>query len=618
MSAPCWSCNLVGEEQGTLHRAPPLGIPSLSNEMVEGVADSGWHATLTRGLNEAWQSRLYTDLVIRAQDQVIHAHKIILAAASPYFRAMLSVGLVEGQTQTLVLEDVSGEVLNTVLTFVYTGRASLTEHNVQEVLTLADYFQIHSLKKLCCYHLKTHLVSRTCLSVYEVAALHRCNDLAAEALALAASQCSEVLTQPDFLTLQPETLLTFLKQPYLSVETEEKLFEGVVDWASKDPAGRQKWLHVLIENIDLEFLKSKRNKWLAVLEEKQLLLEDVRNIIDPAALECNDVEEECDNPNPQKMMRHNALEEVLLVMGGESNGRLLRNTECFAVGYSSWRCSIPEVARRPNPHYHQLQVLPPMQHARAYCAVATQQNMVYVLGGQTTKTFLASCECYNVLSNSWHHLSDLPEAMHGSGAAFLDGSLYLAGGKSLERYHSGLWVYNEYQDTWSGRGSMGIGRAHFGLAALHGSLYAVGGVGWARGGSQILDSCEKYDPGADVWVPIASLGQARAYIGVAVIHDHLYAIGGYNGSQWLNCVERYDPLRDQWTSVSPMISARSSFGVTVSHGRIYCLGGFSGESNLNSVEKYNPRTNMWHCVQSMQLRRYGLVAATVSVPGAVR
>lgn len=63
-------------------------------------------------------------------------------------------------------------------------------------------------------------------------------------------------------------------------------------------------------------------------------------------------------------------------------------------------------------------------------------------------------------------------------------------------------VYSESHDTWSGRGSMGTGRAHFGLAALHGSLYAVGGVGWARGGSQILDSCEKYDPGADVWVPI--------------------------------------------------------------------------------------------------------------------
>ena len=68
------------------------------------------------------------------------------------------------------------------------------------------------------------------------------------------------------------------------------------------------------------------------------------------------------------------------------------------------------------------------------------QLLLSFSGGQTTKTFLASCECYNVLSNSWHHLNDLPEAMHGSGAAFLDGSLYLAGGKSQERYHSGLWV----------------------------------------------------------------------------------------------------------------------------------------------------------------------------------
>lgn len=48
--------------------------------------------------------------------------------------------------------------------------------------------------------------------------------------------------------------------------------------------------------------------------------------------------------------------------------------------------------------------------------------------------------------------------------------------------------------------------------------------------------------------PSAPLAQARAYLGVAVIHDQLYAIGGYDGSRWLNSVERYDPLRDQWTS----------------------------------------------------------------------
>lgn len=595
-------------------------MPIVTWGMVEGVADSGWHATLTRGLHQAWEAGLFTDLVITAQDQVIHAHKVILAAASPYFRAMLTGCLVEGRTHTLELKDVPGSLLNIVLTYVYTGRATLTEHNVQDVLTLADYFQIHALKKLCCYHLKNHLVTRTCLNVHEVATLHRCHDLAADALSLASSQCSEVLLQPSFLTLQPDTILTLLKQPYLSVESEEELLKGVILWASKDPDERRKWLPVLCQKIDLSLLDSQtRLKYIATLEDRQLLTDDLKYIIAPIDVNSDTAEEGSDDQEETvKKTRYNSQEEVLLVMGGESNGRLLRNTECFAVGYSSWRCSIPEVAGRHNQHYHRLQVLPVMSHARAYCAVATHDNVVYVLGGQTNSQFLASCESYSVVTNSWRPLCDLPLPIHGAAAAFLDGALYVAGGKSMRQYEEKLWVYDVQRDTWVARGSLSSGRGHIGMAALHGSLYAVGGMSCVGGISQVLASCEKFDPGSDMWLPIASLSQARAYHGVAVINDHLYAIGGYDGARWLSSVERYDPLRDQWTTVSSMISPRSSFGVTVSRGRIYCLGGFSGESNLNTVEKYNPRTDMWHCVQSMQLRRYGLVAATVNVPGATQ
>lgn len=57
---------------------------------VEGVSDQGWHVLVTQGAHDAWQSRLYTDLTIKTQDQVIHAHKVILAAASPYFRLGLA------------------------------------------------------------------------------------------------------------------------------------------------------------------------------------------------------------------------------------------------------------------------------------------------------------------------------------------------------------------------------------------------------------------------------------------------------------------------------------------------------------------------------------------------
>ena len=87
------------------------------------------------------------------------------------------------------------------------------------------------------------------------------------------------------------------------------MFQGIVNWVSKNSAERRRWLPVLIENIDLEFLKSDRNKWLAVLKEKQLL-EDLKNVIEPAVVECNGDDEDCENQYSQKTIRHSAMEEV--------------------------------------------------------------------------------------------------------------------------------------------------------------------------------------------------------------------------------------------------------------------------------------------------------------------
>ena len=34
----------------------------------------------------------------------------------------------------------------------------------------------------------------------------------------------------------------------------------------------------------------------------------------------------------------------------------------------------------------------------------------------------------------------------------------------------------------------------------------------------------------------------RAYLGVAVVNDVLYAIGGFDGTNWLNVNEQYKPV----------------------------------------------------------------------------
>ncbi|XP_064100218.1 kelch-like protein 20 isoform X3 [Macrobrachium nipponense] len=574
---------------------------------TEALSDSGWPAALSVGLYSAWERQLFTDLVIKTQDEVIHAHKVVLAAASPYFSAMLSGGLMEGLTQTLVLEDIPGELIRIVLIYIYTGQAPLTESNVQEVLTLSDYFQIHALRKLCCYYLANNLTAENCLGVYELAKLHNCHDLATSSLFVATSQCSEIISHPTFLSAHPETVMKLLDQSYLSIDSEDELLKAVIEWVSDSPSSRAEYLCKMLTKIKLDLVASDaKTRSLETLRERKLLTKEVKETIIPY--------DTVDANSDEERLRNDHLEEVILVMAGESNGRVMRNIECFKMGLPSWQCSLPYVALRVENQIDSSLVLPCMNDARAYCAVASYNNLVYIIGGQTNNAFLSSVERFNIRKNKWDKLSPLPLAIHGTAAAFLEGCLYVVGGKTAVQHENRSWMYDMEKNMWVSREPMTQPRVHHGLAALHGSLYAIGGISPLGANHQVHTSCEKYDPGSDSWMPIASLSQARAYLGVAVINDYLYAVGGYDGSYWLNSVERYDPLQDQWTSVSSMISLRSSFGITVSSGRIYCIGGFSGESNLNTVEKYNPSTDTWHCVQSMQLRRYGGVAATVLVP----
>ena len=75
-------------------------------------------------------------------------------------------------------------------------------------------------------------------------------------------------------------------------------------------------------------------------------------------------------------------------------------------------------------------------------------------------------------------------------------------------------------------------------------------------------------------------------MGVAVLGDLLYSIGGHDGSSYLNSVERYDNKTNQWSSnVAPTSSCRTSIGVGVLDGKIYAVGGQDGVSCLNIVER---------------------------------
>lgn len=42
---------------------------------------------------------------------------------------------------------------------------------------------------------------------------------------------------------------------------------------------------------------------------------------------------------------------------------------------------------------------------------------------------------------------------------------------------------------------------------------------------------------------------SRDAVGVCLLGDRLYAVGGYDGQVYLNTVEAYDPQTNEWTQV---------------------------------------------------------------------
>jgi len=48
---------------------------------------------------------------------------------------------------------------------------------------------------------------------------------------------------------------------------------------------------------------------------------------------------------------------------------------------------------------------------------------------------------------------------------------------------------------------------------------------------------------------VAPLSMPRDAVGVCLLGDKLYAVGGYDGQMYLNTMEAYDPQSNEWTQV---------------------------------------------------------------------
>jgi len=102
----------------------------------------------------------------------------------------------------------------------------------------------------------------------------------------------------------------------------------------------------------------------------------------------------------------------------------------------------------------------------------------------------------------------------------------------------------------------------------------------------------------------------RSILGVAVVGNRIYAIGGrgwppVNFGPHLTLIEEYDTTSRQWQQKSDMLDTREVFGPVVVRESIYLIGGvisrgvgFAPEY-LASVNVYGPQKDAWRDIPAM-------------------
>lgn len=195
----------------------------------------------------------YSDVVFVVEGSRLPAHKIVLAARSQYFRALLFNGLAE-TTQNEIELKVPLEAFKALLDYIYTGCMSLTkmkEENILDSLGLANQYGFETLELAISSYLTNSLSLKNCCAILDAARLYSLDTLSDVCMTFMDRNSTELLTSPTFKTLSQYSLCSLLERDSFFAP-EVQIFNAVYDWCKNNPNADIEVSWIMIE-VDRAF-----------------------------------------------------------------------------------------------------------------------------------------------------------------------------------------------------------------------------------------------------------------------------------------------------------------------------------------------------------------------------
>jgi N-acetylneuraminic acid mutarotase len=209
----------------------------------------------------------------------------------------------------------------------------------------------------------------------------------------------------------------------------------------------------------------------------------------------------------------------LFVLGGTEGTAFIARGDAFTLdaGASSWRTLTPM----------------PATMERGASAVIAAPPHILILGGAFTSDAVQTCLDYDISSDTWTQLADLPSPRsHPAGMKMSDGTIIIVGGLAT------LDATKPIADTialppgatmWESRAPSPIARGGCAYGVIGQSLICAGG----EAGAAALHATTSYNPYQDVWTMLPDMPIERAGTQAAAIGQRLFVPGGANELQFI-------------------------------------------------------------------------------------
>lgn len=173
----------------------------------------------------------YSDVAFIVENQRLPAHRVMLAARSEYFRALLYGGLSES-TQSEIHLKVPVEAFKALLCYIYSGHLLLSqmdEDNILDTLGLANQYGLSELELAISDYLRQYLALSNVCAVLDAARLYNLEKLTKVCLTFMDRNAVDILQQESFKNLSKESLEEVLRRDSFFAP-EVQIFLAVWEW----------------------------------------------------------------------------------------------------------------------------------------------------------------------------------------------------------------------------------------------------------------------------------------------------------------------------------------------------------------------------------------------------